>query len=169
MLSIYIFIFIVPVFIYIYKVEKTNPFEYLKLTKNSLKGILIGTIVSLMLIGLLIIKNILIGSFHMNFNIGILWISGMLVGFLEEIPVRGFLLQKLDSKYSFWTANLITTFIFTSLHIPTWINSGTNILQSSITTAMVSLAFGYLFKEYKSLWVTIICHSVFNLCIWIGL
>jgi membrane protease YdiL (CAAX protease family) len=34
---------------------------------------------------------------------------------------------------------------------------------------MVSLALGYLFKEYKSLWIPIICHSVFNLSIWIGL
>jgi membrane protease YdiL (CAAX protease family) len=168
-LLIYVVIVILPIFIYIYKVEKINPFEYLKLTKKPLKGIFVGATVSMMLVLLLVLKNIIIGSFHINLNIGILWLAGILVGFLEEIPIRGFLLQKLASKMNFWAANIISTFIFVSLHIPTWVNSNTNIIQASMTTAMVSLAFGYLLKEYKSLWTTIICHSVFNLCIWIGL
>ncbi|MDS0526339.1 CPBP family intramembrane metalloprotease [Clostridium sp. SHJSY1] len=166
---LYLIVFNIPVFIYIYKVDRINPLKYLKLTENPFKGILVGFIVSIMLVILLVLKNIVNGTNYVNFNIGILWLSGTMVGFLEEIPVRGFLFQKLECKMNFWLANILTTIIFVSLHIPTWINSSTNIIQSSITTTMVSLVFGYLFKEYKSLWTTIICHSVFNLCIWIGL
>lgn len=168
-LLLYVLLFNLPVFIYLIKVEKINPLKYLKLTENPLRGILVGIIVSSLLILLLLTKNIVKGTLNVNFNIGILWVTGIMVGFLEEIPIRGFLLQKLAYKMNFWLANILTSCVFVSLHIPTWLNSNANIIQSSITTAMVSLVFGYLFREYKSLWTTIICHSVFNLCIWIGL
>jgi membrane protease YdiL (CAAX protease family) len=69
----------------------------------------------------------------------------------------------------FWKANLVTTIICILCHIPTWIYKNSDMLKSVVNIAMVSLAFGYLFKEYKSLWITIICHSVFNLSIWMGL
>ena len=168
-LLINFFLFVIPVILYLKLKDKVNPLVYLKIRGNSKQGILIAIIVSSILIILLITKNAItrFDSFHLN--LGLLWISALLVGFLEEIPFRGFLLQKLSNHMKFWKANLLTTVIFISFHIPTWINSNTDVIRAAISISMVSLALGYLFKEYKSLWIPIICHSVFNLCIWMGL
>jgi membrane protease YdiL (CAAX protease family) len=168
-LLLYILIVICPIILWLKLKDKANPLIYLKIIGNSKKGILIGTIISSIYIILLFTKNANNGLDSINFNLGLLWISVLLVGFLEEIPFRGFILQKLENKMSFWKANLLTTIIFVSFHIPTWINSNTDIIKAGTNVFMVSFVLGYLFKEYKSLWITIICHSVFNMCIWMGL
>jgi len=166
---IYLGLVIIPIFLYLKLKNKINPLVYLKIIGNSKQGIIIAIIVSSIFIILLITKNAINRFNSIHFNLGLLWISGLLVGFFEEIPFRGFILQKLCNYMKFWKANLLTTLIFVSFHIPTWINSNTHILSSAINISMVSLVLGYLFKEYKSLWIPIICHSVFNLSIWIGL
>jgi membrane protease YdiL (CAAX protease family) len=104
-----------------------------------------------------------------NLNIGVLWIGVLFVGILEEIPFRGFLLQKLQNRTGFLTANIITTVMFIVIHYPIWVSTGTNILQTSLALSFISFILGYLFKEFDSLWLPIICHSVFNMSIWIGL
>ena len=166
---IYLFLYIVPVILYLKLKDKVNPLIYLRIVGNSKQGIFIAIMVSSIFIILLITKNAIINFPKFNLNLGKLWVSALLVGFFEEIPFRGFLLQKLWDKMKFWKANLLTTIIFVSFHIPTWISSNTDIMSAAIKISMVSLALGYLFKEYKSLWIPIICHSVFNLCIWVGL
>lgn len=166
---IYLGLIIIPIFLYLKLKNKVNPLVYLKIIGNSKQGIKIGIIVSSVFIILLIAKNTITRLNTIHFDLGLLWVSGLLVGFFEEVPFRGFLLQKLSNYMKFWKANLLTTVIFVSFHIPTWINSNTNILSSAINISMVSLVLGYLFKEYKSLWIPIICHSVFNLSIWMGL
>ncbi len=164
---VYLILFIIPIFSYLKFKSRVNPLIYLKLLGNFKQGILIGIIISSIFIILLFYKNEN-NTFILNkLDIGILWVSGLLVGFFEEIPFRGFLLQKLDDNMKFWKANLLTTLIFTLFHIPTWlINFNGDIIQSVINISIVSFVLGYLFKEYNSLWIPIICHSVFNLCIW---
>lgn len=166
---IYLVIFILPIFIYLRVKLKVKPLTYLRLKGNVRKGILSGVLVSILFIILLIVKNAIVGWKSINFNIGLLWISVIFVGIFEEIPFRGFLLQQLRKYMSFWSANIITSIVFVIFHFPTWIISHVNIVSASIPILMGSLAFGYLFEEYKSLWSPIICHSVFDLCTWIGL
>jgi len=143
--------------------------DYLKLKNNPLKGCFHGLFISSIFVLFLIVKNIILGWKPINFHLGVLWIGVFMVGILEEIPFRGVLLQSLSPHMKFWAANLLTTVIFIMLHMPTWTFSNINILQAIKSTLIFSMALGYLFKEYDSLWVPIICHSVFNLCIWIGL
>ena len=168
-LLLYLLIFIIPVILYLKLRDKVNPLEYLKLKHNALRGIFTGLSISTIFIILLIVKNTLIKDKSINLDIGILWISGLLVGMLEEVPFRGFLLQKLMKNLGFWMANLLTTALFTIVHIPVWLSSSTNLIGSAITVSLVSLILGYLFKEHDSLWVPIVCHSIFNLSTWIGL
>lgn len=168
-LFIYIFIFIFPVIFYLRFIDKVNPLAFLKLNTNIKKGFGKGLIISILFIGLLIIKRILLGWGNINFNIGILWLSGLTVGILEEIPFRGFILQKFAKHMNFTAANLLTTILFASTHIPTWLVNGVNIIDSVKSLVVISFVLGYLFKESDSLWVPIICHSVFNLSMWIGL
>lgn len=168
-LLINLVIYIIPTYIYIKYKEKEEVLVYLKLKENVGQGVLIGVVVSSIFIILLFTKNAIIGSWKINLNLGIFWISGLLVGFLEEIPFRGFLLQKFSNYMSFWRANILTTVLFVSCHIPTWINSNKPILQTAISISFASLALGYLFKKYNSLWIPIICHSIYDLCFWMGL
>ena len=167
-LFINLILFVIPVIVYLKLKDKVNPLTYLKIVGNFKKGIAIGGGVSAAFIILLVTKNSMTQVRQINLDLGLLWISALLVGFIEEIPFRGFLLQKLSSKMKFWKANILTTVIFILFHIPTWIYTNTDMLKSVVNVAMVSLVLGYLFKEYKSLWIAIICHFLFNLSIWIG-
>jgi uncharacterized protein len=168
-LLIYILVFILPVTLYLKLKDKVNPLEFLKLNKNIFNNILKGFLFSIIFILVLCVKRFLLGWTNINFNIGILWVSGSLVGIAEEIPFRGFILQKLMKNMNFLKANLITTILFAMAHVPIWLYSGSNIPASLKSILILSFILGYLFKESDSLWVPIICHSVFNLCIWIGL
>lgn len=168
-LLLYLIIFIVPILINLKYREKVSIPEFLMLKGNSKKGIQIGIIVSFIYVFLLIIKGSINDFENVNLHIGIMWLSAIIVGLIEEIPFRGFLLHKLDIKFGFIKANLLTTVIFVLLHFPQWLFSGGNIFLNSFQIGVVSFVFGYLVKEYKSLWPSIICHSVFNCCFWIGL
>lgn len=168
-LLLFVIVILVPIFLYIKKKKSKDAFQYLKLKGNWQRGILVGSIVSIFYIGLLILKGKVNNTLNVNFNIGIRWLYGLSVGLLEEIPIRGFLLRRFQERFSFIFSNIFSTLIFVSFHFPTWIIGGANIIQSAVSISVVSLVFGYLVKEYDSLWVTIICHSVFNICIWMGL
>lgn len=168
-LTIYLLFFITPVILYLKLKDKVNPLEFLKLNNNIKEGILKGLYINILFIIVLIIKRLIFGGTPINLNIGILWLSGSLVGIFEEIPFRGFVFQKLLNHMNFILANLLTTVLFVSIHIPLWLLSDVSILNSIKSVFIVSLVLGYLFKEYKSLWIPILCHSVFNICIWIGL
>lgn len=169
-LLIYVFIFILPVFIYLKLNDKMDPLEFLKLNKKVRSGILTGLLLSVLFLLTLILKRILLGQWiSINYNIGILWICGLTVGIFEEIPFRGFILQKFMCRMHFITANLITSILFIIIHLPIWVLSGNNILDSIKCLLFISLILGYMFKESDSLWVPIICHSVFNLSIWLGI
>lgn len=165
---IYIFVILFPILIYLKK-KGENILTYLKLNTNSKKGIFMGIAISIVYIIMVIVKNYKNNFANLNFNIGIMWISGILVGFLEEVPLRGFLLNKLQDKFSFWTANIIVTVIFVCCHFPKWILINADIVNSAVRISFVSLIYGYLVKRFDSLWTVIICHSVFDLCFFIGL
>ena len=51
-------------------------------------------------------------------------VISILVGFFEEIPFRGFILQKLQERFDFWTAVVISSLLFVGAHIPGWIMLG---------------------------------------------
>lgn len=165
---IYSLVILFPIIFYIKRIERKNVFKYLKLIGNFNKGVFLGFVLSGIFVLLLFTKKYFIGGSEFNFNIGDLWICGFLAGFMEEIPLRGFALEKLKQKFGFWKGNIIVTLIFVVLHYPMWIINGTNIINSSITISSVSLCFGYLVNEYDSLWITIICHSVFNIFFWLS-
>ncbi len=166
---IYLGVFLVPIFFYLKFKEKTDPFVFLRLKNNMSKNIFKGAVFSAAYLLILMIKNIAIQRKAINMNIGMMWSAVLLVGFFEEIPFRGFILQKLQKKMNFWNANIITTIIFVLLHFPNWIISGTDMVSSIVTVSIASLVFGFLFKEYDTLWIPIMCHSIFNMTTWIGL
>ena len=85
----------------------------------------------------------------------------VLVGPAEEIFWRGYVQRTLGTKYGEWTALVVTTLIYTLVHIWSF-----NFML--IMAAMVCGAFwGLLYKYNKNLVTLIISHAVWDVCVFI--
>src|SRR5262249_54049007 len=113
-------IWALPVLLYLRYVDHVDPIEYLKLKRQWKRGLLIGLTISVL--------NFLgsmarFGVPHSNLR-SVTWNSilgtSLLIGFIEEIPYRGFILQKFQERYGFWVANLLSSLLFLSMHLPGW-------------------------------------------------
>jgi CAAX protease family protein len=87
----------------------------------------------------------------------------------EEFLMRGAILGNLEFGYKFWTANIITSFLFIGLHLPGWYfaNSLVGIVLKPVGGAfsifLISLAFGYAAKRGDSVIAAMIAHLMNNL------
>ncbi len=107
------------------------------------------------------------GTFNINeFTIDDLFNKFLLVGIEEELIFRGLLLNGLSKKNSFIKASLITSVLFSFIHIPLYIRVGLKlsiILINCIKIICVSCIYNYIFKETKSLVPIIVVHSAWDL------
>lgn len=88
------------------------------------------------------------------------WAIGALlffpIGFAEEFFWRGYLQRKLQAKLTPWRGFILTTLIYTLVHIPAM-----NPLL--IMAALVCGTFwGYLYMRYTSIWVVILSHALWD-------
>lgn len=158
---------VLPVWLYLKYIDSKEPLEYLKLKSQKMNGIKWGIAFGAGFIVYYLMIAFITKALNINFNIGIrYWIAGLLVGFVEEVPFRGFILQKLEEHFNFWAANLITVVIFLIYHYPTWYFSG-HFKLFGFNIVFTGLIFGYLLKKSKSLWSAIITHSIIDLAMWI--
>ena len=81
------------------------------------------------------------------------------VGFFEEIPFRGYVLQKLATRMNFWFANLLTSLLFVGVHLPGWLSLHLFDWPLAAIIFAFSFAMGVLFKMTRSLWSCIIAHD----------
>lgn len=114
-------LWVIPVFFYLRYIDHVNPVAYLKLNRYWKRGILLGFALSLLnFLGMLL----QFGPPHPSMQY-VTWNSvlstSILIGFFEEIPFRGFLLQKLQEKFPFWISNLLSSLLFLGIHLPGWI------------------------------------------------
>jgi len=150
---------VAPVFLYLRYVDGVDPFGWLKLKSDVRRGLVVA--------GLLTIANVLgsiarFGVPHLSAD-RITWHSvigtSFLVGFIEEIPYRGFMLQKFEERMNFWAANLLTSTLFLLIHIPGW--TALHMLRPDLAASI--FFFGVLmavaFKYSRSLWAPIVTHS----------
>src|SRR5689334_15672935 len=112
---------IAPVLLYLRYVDGVNPFEYLRMTPPVRRGL----IVALVLTSINVIGTFArFGTPHLSLQ-RVTWNSvlgtSFLIGFFEEIPYRGFMLRKFSERMNIWLANLVTSFLFLSIHLPGWI------------------------------------------------
>jgi membrane protease YdiL (CAAX protease family) len=148
---------------------KQNSLRYLKLDKNIVRGVMIGLIAGLVLFALRsLIIYFMHGSIKMNLSIPVgTWLNVILfVGLSEEVVFRGYLLQKIESISTFWTANLISAFLFFIMHLPVFFIvrhvGAFELLNEFRSMMMMGLLLGYLFKKSNSLWPCLIVHSINN-------
>ncbi|WP_212903322.1 CPBP family intramembrane glutamic endopeptidase [Clostridium polyendosporum] len=162
-LCFYIFIFIIPVMLYLKILDKVNPFTYLKLNHNILSGIFKGIFIGVLIFIFVLLKNKFQIYRYAYVKQDIFYILGrVIVGPLEEIPFRGFYMQKFSKYMSFWKSNILSSMLFSIMHVLGQVN-----FESLILIFIIGLWMGYIFKETQSLWCVSIIHSIYDLSIWI--
>jgi CAAX protease family protein len=150
---------IAPVLAYLRYVDRVNPFEYLKLTDHVRRGVIVAIVLTVLnAIGTLA----RFGPPHLSFQ-RVTWNSilgtSFAIGFIEEIPYRGFMLRKFSERMSFWTANLVTSLLFLSIHLPGWIALHTFNPAAAVSIFVFGFIMAVAVKYSGSLWASIITHS----------
>jgi hypothetical protein len=153
-------IWALPVFVYLRFVDQKHPVEYLKLKQNWKRGMLIG----LTLTALNFLSSLArFGAPHPNLR-SVTWNSilgtSLLIGFVEEIPYRGFILQKFQERYGFWVANLFSSLLFLSMHLPGWISLHLLKAETVIFVFVFGVLMAIVFRYSNSLWSAIVAHSL---------
>ncbi len=159
-ITLRLLVWVLPVFLYLRCIERVHPLEYLKLKQHWKRGILVGLALSLLnFLGMLL----RFGPPHLNPQY-ITWNSilstSILIGFIEEIPFRGFIFQKLLETQPFWRANLLSSLLFVGIHLPGWIVFQQLALSGAITIFLIGVILAAAFYSSKSLWSSIIAHSL---------
>ena len=152
-------IWVVPVFVYLRSVDRVEPLGYLRLTGRVGRGVMVGLLVTALNVAGSIAR---FGLPHPSLA-RITWNSmlgtSVFVGVIEEIPYRGFMLQQIESRSRFWTANLLSSLLFVGIHLPGWIALHQLSTDRVVTIFVFGLVMGVVFKYSGSLWAAIVAHS----------
>jgi membrane protease YdiL (CAAX protease family) len=150
---------IAPVLLYLRYVDGVNPFEYLRMTPPVRRGVILGLVLTAI--------NV-IGTFarfgmpHLSLE-RVTWNSilgtSFLIGFFEEIPYRGFMFRKFSERMNIWSANLVTSLLFLSIHLPGWIALHTFNAGGAASVFVIGAVLAWAVSYSGSLWSAIIAHS----------
>jgi membrane protease YdiL (CAAX protease family) len=169
-----ILIWAVPVFWYLRSVERVDPLRYLKLSTPVRRGQLVPALAlaaGYLTLGMLF--NYVISGRRVAIDTPVTprqWLQILIflpiAPIAEEILFRGFILRKLEERYRFRMANLITALLFVAIHWPNWVYvSGFHrrLILMTPTIFVFGYFLGYLVKKTDSLWPAIATHYVNNL------
>lgn len=95
-----------------------------------------------------------ISTLYINNPILVLLIISIIAPISEEILFRGIILRRLQTKFSFYSSNIIQSFLFGMYHM--------NLIQG-IYSFLLSLLFGYLQFKYKTVLSSILLHITINI------
>jgi membrane protease YdiL (CAAX protease family) len=150
---------IAPVLLYLRYVDGVDPFEYLRMTPPVRRGVMLALVLTAI--------NV-IGTFarfgmpHLSLQ-RVTWNSmlgtSFLIGFFEEIPYRGFMLRKFSERMNVWLANLVTSLLFLSIHLPGWIALHVFNPGAAVSVFLLGVVFAWAVSYSGSLWSSIITHS----------
>jgi CAAX protease family protein len=158
-LGIRLVVWVVPVFVYLRYVDGIDPLDYLKLKGRVRRGVVIAlALTALNLAG----SMARFGLPHPSME-RVTWNSvlgtSFLIGFVEEIPYRGFMLQKFAERLDFWLANVVTSLLFVLVHVPGWIALHMLRADAAATIFVFGVVMAIVFRYSQSLWAPIITHS----------
>jgi membrane protease YdiL (CAAX protease family) len=175
------FVFILPIYLYIVKIEKKNFFSGVSLNiplpaKQLLTGIIIGVI--FFATGLLSFymreKSFTLSTLlsHLTTPLWLIIIVSAATSISEEIVSRGFVLKRLyqDSK-NMYTSAFFASILFFFMHIPIFFTNqnivGSALLQIMATDFLFSFAVSFLYIQSKNLYLPIIVHALYNVSIYL--
>ncbi|MEP7310550.1 MAG: type II CAAX endopeptidase family protein [Acidobacteriota bacterium] len=158
-LSFRVLFWIAPVFAYLRYVDGVNPLDSLKLRGQVGRGIIVAIVLTVVNAAGTFAR---FGLPHPSLH-RVTWNSimgtSLLVGFIEDIPYRGFMLQKFGERMNAWLANLITSLLFLSIHLPGWIALRTFNAGAAASVFVLGVIFAAAVKYSDSLWASIRAHS----------
>ena len=153
-------LWVLPVFAYLCYVNGVSAWSYLKLRTNWRRGLVAAIIFSALNFALLLAQH---GLPHLRAG-AITWNSvlstSLLIGFVEEIPYRGFIFQKLNGWFSFPSAALISSALFVAIHLPGWFLLHLFNVRLAIFIFVFGLLMVLLLRYSRSLWAPIVSHSL---------
>lgn len=153
-------VWVLPVFIYLRYVEGVKPLVYLKLKEHWRRGLLFALVFSALNFLASLAQH---GLPHFGAG-AVTWNSvlstSLLIGFVEEVPFRGFIFQKLNEWFSFPSASLISSVLFLAIHLPGWFSLHLFKIQAAIFVFVFGVLMTILLRYSKSLWAPIISHSL---------
>ena len=165
-------IWVVPVFITL-RAWGLRALTYTKLTTRvHRRGLIVGAIVvvvwlSLVVVGESVLTHKPVGSMLLQRSSD--WLSILIGVFFspicEEILFRGFFLNRLTDRLSFWSANVISALLFMLIHWPYWVSKhgfSAGVIKDSINVFLLGCLFGWLMKKSNSLWPAIGAHIANN-------
>jgi membrane protease YdiL (CAAX protease family) len=153
-------IWVLPVFAYLRWVDRVEPFEYLQLTQHWKRGLVVGLVLS--------VVNLMGTAARLGMpdwgHAYITWNSVLgtsaLIGVFEEIPFRGFVLRKLQERFDFWTATVISSVLFVGAHVPGWLMLGSLKANNVVYIFVFGVVMAIILKYSRSLWAPIVTHSL---------
>jgi membrane protease YdiL (CAAX protease family) len=158
-LTVRLLFWVAPVIAYLRYVDGVNPLQYLKLTGHVRRGIVVAIVLTAVNVAGTFLR---FGPPHLSMQ-RVTWNSmlgtSFLIGFIEEIPYRGFMLRKFSERCDFWIANLITSLLFLSIHLPGWIALHTMNGPVAVSVLVLGFILGVATRVSDSLWAAIITHS----------
>ena len=164
-----LFIWVVPVFVFLVCDSKTNPLEYLKLKAINIGILRWGTgVLCLVFLYQMMLYYLGLDDFNIGKDFLDYFNSIIIPPIFEEILFRGFIQQKLNELMSSIKAILITSILFVLIHLPGWLllnsldYSYVEITKMSVVIFVLSVLMGWLLKKSKSLYPSIALHSLNN-------
>jgi len=153
-------LWVLPVFLYLRYVDCVQPCVYLKLRHHWLRGILVGLGFSALIFLLSLVQH---GLPHLRAGLAT-WNSilstSLLIGFMEEVPYRGFVFQKLCDWMSRKSAIAISSLLFVIIHLPGWLSLHLFTIRIAIFVFVFGLLMAMLLLYSKSLWAPVVSHSL---------
>ena len=153
-------IWVLPVFWYLRYIDHVDIWDYLQLKQRWRRGVAVGLTISVINFSGTMIRlgRPDWGNAHVTWN-SVLGTS-ILVGVFEEIPFRGFILQKLRERFDFVTSTVISSILFVGAHIPGWIMLGSLTAYNIIFIFAFGAVMAIILRYSQSLWAPIISHSL---------
>lgn len=172
-------IFVLPVYYYISRIEKSRFFEGINwkiksLKKDLLVGLGIGLIFFITVVAANSIKsgNLVFIKAVSPVFFGYILIISLATAVSEEILSRGFVLKRLyqESKNAL-TSSFYASFLFLFLHIPSLFTTaklnGYTIVFILLSDMVLSLVNSFLFLERRNLTASILVHALYNVTIYL--
>lgn len=156
--------------LYLKWIDHRRVATFLKVSTHWRKGLLwsIGLVVLVGPVWLLCVTALHLK--HMDtshFSCRTIFEGVVVAALIEEVAMRGFIVNKLAESFSFGTANLLGALFFVAVHWQTWIFrqplSAMALVQMSGSIFVLSIASGYLMKKLDSIWPSVTLHSIQNI------
>ena len=161
--AIRLVLWVLPVFCYLKYIDGVRPTAYLKLRQHVLRGVLIAVVFTAVNLMLSLAQ---IGIPHPNLH-SLTWNNiintSFMIGFVEEVPFRGFIFQKLNERYTLVTATVLSALLFLAIHLPGWISLHLLTPHDVVFVFAFGILMVIVFRLSKSLWGPILSHSLNDL------